>query len=259
MSLPTSPPKTASSSIKRGDVGWGVYALQTYLARFGYAATADGVYGLDPYRQTYDAVCAFQKVNNLVVDGIVGPATQRKLILGVTNKAEFGTVGLPIGLLRGILESESGFKLDEVNWDIPNGVDCGATQRRVYGPPYALDALKAAFGPRAIDRAATELRDRKAAFMGDAWVNRNAERAARLAAFAHNWPHAGGADYYAQHGHVYNPTGECSWLPRNSAGQLYIKFPDGVLVKTRQDWAEFLAMGGRHGESRYCRYVTVWS
>lgn len=253
--LPAAPPRSSADRIVEKDQGWGVYALQTFLNRLGKAIEVDGVYG----PETRYAVETWQKVNNLMVDGIVGPATQKKLIKAVANKVTMSTVGLPIGLLVGILEAESGFKLDEVNWMVSGGVDCGATQRRVYGPPYNFDALKAAFGPKSLDRAATELRDRKAAFLDEPWVNRNSERAARLAAFAHNWPHAGGADYYAQHGHVQNPDGACTWLPRDRDGKLYVKFPNGVLVKTRQDWAEFLAMGGRHGESRYCRYVTVWT
>lgn len=259
MSLPSSPPASLKISFRRGDEGWGVYALQSY-ANYVVSTSSlilDGVFG----SKTDAFVRLFQKTNNLAVDGIAGPATQRKLILGAITKAEKST-GLPAGLARGLIETESGFKLAEVNWYTPpggtKGVDCGTTQRRVYGPPFSHQALKDAFGVRAITRAVEEVKSRINFFVVDPWVKGIRERAGRLAVFAHNWPYQGGADYYAIHGHVSNPNGSCSWLPRNSRGQLYVKFPDGALVVTRQDWAEFIAMGGKHGESRYCRYVTSW-
>lgn len=257
MSLPTSPPRSSAVSLKSGDVGWGVYALQSYLNFVVPSAklVEDGSFG----SITSGAVIAFQKSNALTADGVAGPNTQRILILNAAARVELQVPGLPHGLLRGVLETESGFKLDEVNWSVSGGVDCGATQRRVYGPPFSVAAMKNAFGWQSLRQAASELLYRRNAFLTGAWVAGDKERAGRLACFAHNWPSAGGADYYADHGHVYNPYGLCSWLPRNKLGQLYITFPDGTLVRTRQDWAEFLAMGGVHGEGKYARWVVSWS
>jgi peptidoglycan hydrolase-like protein with peptidoglycan-binding domain len=58
--------------LKRGDSGPAVIDLQKHLMNAGYAiGTPDGDFG----QRTYDAVVAFQKASNLVVDGKVGPKT----------------------------------------------------------------------------------------------------------------------------------------------------------------------------------------
>jgi hypothetical protein len=115
-----------------------------------------------------------------------------------------------------------------------------------------------AFHPASIKLAAAAVIERRSTFLNGSWVNGNMERAGRLAALAHNWPTEGGADYYANNGHVQNPTGICTWLPRDKAGNLVCRFPDGLLVQTRQDWADYYAMGGRHGEGQTTRFVTSW-
>ena len=258
MALPVSPPRSSADRLESGDTGWGVYALQSYL---NYVTPSlnlveDGHFDGPHTSYTTNAVILFQSKNGLLVDGIVGPATQRRLILVAAAKIEKSISNLPVGALRGVLETESGFKLDEVNWAVPGGVDCGSSQRRVY-TPFTQAALKLAFGWQGLRQSASELLARRNSFLGLPWVGSSRERAGRLALFAHNWPHVGGADYYAQHGHVSNPNGACAWLPRTKLGLLYLKFPDGALVKTRQDWAEFLAMGGIHGEGKYARYVSA--
>jgi hypothetical protein len=132
-------------------------------------------------------------------------------------------------------------------------------QYRVYGPPYIADKLREAFSTASIREAAEQFLERRNSFLaGGSWVANSYERAGKLAAFAHNWPSAGGADYYSDYGHVSNPSGACAWLPRDRDGQLYLRFADGQLVRTRQDWAEFYAVGGAHGPGATTRFVSAW-
>ena len=63
--------------LRLGSHGSAVKTLQQRLAALHYfdVATADGVFG----QNTYHAVIAFQKVQGLTRDGVVGPATWAKL------------------------------------------------------------------------------------------------------------------------------------------------------------------------------------
>jgi len=61
--------------VKRGDKSDLVKWIQIKLG-----VSADGVYGDDPYHETFDAVCAFQSSRWLEVDGIIGPNTWAALL-----------------------------------------------------------------------------------------------------------------------------------------------------------------------------------
>lgn len=58
-------------TLKKGDRGDEVKALQTLLNRLGYILDVDGAFG----SKTEEAVKDFQRQNGLTVDGIVGPKT----------------------------------------------------------------------------------------------------------------------------------------------------------------------------------------
>lgn len=64
--------------IKKGQQSEDVRKVQARLIELGYSC---GIYGADSIfgRETYNAVCAFQKNSGLSVDGIVGPDTWNKL------------------------------------------------------------------------------------------------------------------------------------------------------------------------------------
>jgi hypothetical protein len=242
------PPRVTPVVARRGDQGWLVYAVQ-----LGVGVTADGVFGV----QTEKAVQAYQAAHGLATDGVVGPATQGKIAIQAVHAGE-GAASEPSGLLKGLLLSESGLMIAAVNVAVPGGTDCGLAQYRCYGPPYDFSALLAAFNPATSAlRAARDLKNAKEKFHK---LNSSLSQEVlwKLAAFAHNWPTQGGADYYAIHGHVQDPTAACTWLPRK-AGKLFVTFPDGTLVRTRQDWAEFYAMGGPHGPGMTTRFVRTWS
>lgn len=87
----TNPNKSSSSTVpieqevpddqlilKRGQSGFGITEMQTMLIACGYScgyAGADGKFGTD----TQKALKAFQKDNNLKIDGVYGPNSRKKL------------------------------------------------------------------------------------------------------------------------------------------------------------------------------------
>lgn len=157
MMLPSSPPITTSWSqvvapIKPGEKNsWRVYALQMALLARGYAIIVDGDYDLGMNLER--AVRKFQERNGLTIDGIVGVATQRQLLRKVEDLVDEENPGAPNGLVFGLMMRESSGLLAPTNDFDPSpsdvGTDCGCLQWRVAGPPYNMDALKAAFDPKA--------------------------------------------------------------------------------------------------------------
>ena len=246
--LPAAPPSRSAYSIRRGDAGWAVYALQAALNEVAAAGLAeDGEFG----PATDKALRAFQRAHDLARDGVAGPATQGKLVTLACALMDRASVSVPRGLLRGFALGEGANLLAAVNAAVPGGVDCGPMQLRCYGPPYRQGALWQAFSPlMALRKASGDFISRRNSFLKRAWVAGSHERAGRVAVLGHNWP--SGADYYADHGHAPSPDAPAPWVP---AG---VRFPDGTPVTTRQDWAEFYAVGGKHGEGRITQFVTDW-
>ena len=77
----------ASGTLRRGDRGSAVVALQKALVAIGYdPGTADGVFGAN----TEAAVLDFQRSNNLQPDGVVGKETARTLNAGLSRRASAG-------------------------------------------------------------------------------------------------------------------------------------------------------------------------
>ena len=244
MTLPSSPNIATLPLLTRGDQGWPVYGLQTGLDYVGFDLTFDGVFGSD----TYNAVQKFQRGNYLTDDGVAGVLTQARLISLLDTRTHNRHDKLPVGLLRGIAETESGNNLSAVNWKIPGGVDCGVVQVRCFGKPYDMSELRSAYNPAvSLERAAVTFQGRVISFRSLPYAKKHSlEFAQRCAALAWNWPYA--AEQYAMRGGLPNPNKEAEW----AAG---IKFLDGTAVKTWKDWCEFYALGGKHGEGKVTRYV----
>jgi lipoprotein-anchoring transpeptidase ErfK/SrfK len=94
------PPKR---NLTQGMKGADVTALQQRLAALKYyPGPADGTFGSD----TLEAVWAFQEVNGLPVDGVVGPATKKALVHPRTYQAKYpGQAGtrVEVNLGMGVL------------------------------------------------------------------------------------------------------------------------------------------------------------
>src|SRR5262245_22859554 len=143
MALPSSPNRTIPNSLRRGDSGWPVFALQSGIDTLGYDCDADGAFG----PKTDDKVRQFQKNQKLVVDGIAGNATQKRIVILIDAKTHDRHKDLPTGILRGFSESEGGNNLGAVNWQIAGGVDCGVVQIRCYGPAFKVSEMTVAYDP----------------------------------------------------------------------------------------------------------------
>lgn len=256
MSLPDTPPTSSAYVIKKGDDGWPVYALQSALNSIRLAVNGgwskleeDGAFG----EGTDDAVTVFQKGYGLMADGIAGPATQRQVIKLLDDMTHKQLPEIPTGLMRGFAEGEGGNLLAAVNWSVSGGVDCGPMQYRVYGPPYDLTRLKAAFDPYAsFIKAGKEFLARAERFYTESGVRTRKDReeySKRLAVLAHNWPY--GAERLADGYALSNR--EAEWVPNGT------KFPDGEPVNTYAEWAQYYAMGRGAWKGLIPRYVTDWS
>lgn len=92
-------------TLRKGDSGNEVTMLQYLLSHYGYAVTADGVFG----NKTTDAVVKFQNDKGLTADGIVGAKTWAKLIEGVTLKK--GSSGDAVRGLQTLLNKKFGKSL----------------------------------------------------------------------------------------------------------------------------------------------------
>jgi peptidoglycan hydrolase-like protein with peptidoglycan-binding domain len=248
MSLPATPNKTIPSSLKQGDKGWPVFALQTGLDSLDYDLSHDGDFGA----LTDKAVKRFQRDQDLIVDGIAGPASQSRMVTLIDANTHDRHERIPTGLLRGFCDAEGGNNLAAVNWNISGGVDCGIVQIRVFGPPYDPDNLAAAYNPAvAMERTAVTFQGRLSSYREMRFAKTQPiEYAQRCAALSWNWPW--GAETLAKLGVFPNPSKIATWAEVNGKR---IKFPDGSPVMTYKDWAEFYAMGGRHGEGRVTRFV----
>lgn len=82
------PQKSAAGMLRLGSKGAGVREVQRLLGRAGYAVKVDGDFG----PSTRDAVVAFQAVNDIEEDGVVGPVTHGLLLDFKEDRAEDLTV-----------------------------------------------------------------------------------------------------------------------------------------------------------------------
>jgi peptidoglycan hydrolase-like protein with peptidoglycan-binding domain len=92
-------------AFKKGMQGWEVAALQIALNSHSSRDVAvDGVFG--PLLEAL--VVQEQKNHHLIVDGVLGVATQRAILTVEAHAAEKAH-SLPVGLLVGLTEGESGY------------------------------------------------------------------------------------------------------------------------------------------------------
>lgn len=233
----------------------GVYALQLSLSQINPdlgVNFADGYFG----ERTEQAVKSYQSRRNLTADGIAGPATQKRVIVGWKNTAE-NTVAVKEGLLDGFCESEGGWLLAPVNWTVAGGVDVGAVQNRVYdlsgtdswpltgGIPSEWLLATVVFDPnkvaaaldskaRILDLGKDLLSRRTAYYKGTnssgaviyPYTKGNDRRSWEMAALYHNWPYA--ANLIARGGQLSDK--EAPWIPQSLKDQG---------INTYADWADY--------------------
>ena len=120
----TSPPGVAAHSaataaasqpvLRLGSRGSAVTALQQRLAALHYfdVGTADGVFG----QNTYHAVIAFQKVQGLTRDGVVGLATWAKLAKPYVPAARYrlATASLEVNLAKQVIYYVRGGTIERI-------------------------------------------------------------------------------------------------------------------------------------------------
>jgi peptidoglycan hydrolase-like protein with peptidoglycan-binding domain len=229
----------------------GVWSLQESLRTLNPnlgSDFADGYFG----EQTEKAVTNYQRNRGLGADGIAGPATQKRIVVGWKNKAE-KTVLVKEGLLDGFCENEGGWLLAPVNWNVKGGVDVGAVQNRVYDlsatqswtlsggiptpellgrvlfdPNKVKDALTTEF---AIYNLAADLKGRHDAFYNlntstYPYTKGNHKRSWQMAALYHNWPAA--AVTLAKGNSL--PDKDAPWVPQSLRDKG---------INTYKEWADF--------------------
>lgn len=229
----------------------GVWALQQALYEINPdlgVAFPDGYFG----ERTETAVKNYQSRRGLVADGIAGPATQKRLIVGWKNQVE-KTSGVVEGLLDGFLELEGGWLLAPVNWSVAGGVDVGAVQNRVYdlsgttswplvgGIPTQQLINEVVFDPNrvayALDARLTvgdlgeDLSNRRNSYFNDKnriypYTRGNNRRSWEMASLYHNWPYA--ADRLAR-GYLLSDK-EAPWVPQSLKDKG---------INTYAEWADY--------------------
>lgn len=169
--------------LKQGMEGWDVLALQLGLRSVvSKAIKANGSFG----GGTLNLVLAFQAAQKLDIDGVAGVDTQRELakelIWPVQRRFE-----TPPGLIRGLIEAESGYRFGNYTGSYRNGTrDVGLTQENIAISDVNL--LSALNGAQAIQRLGKSLRDRKNYAIGkSSYVDTNAEAWKYGAILYHNW------------------------------------------------------------------------
>ncbi len=210
---------TGARPYRRGDNAWPVAALQLNLNSFGNSLVMDGDYG----PATERVARAFQGHRGLKVDGVIGPASQERICIDLASGAA-RDYELPVGLMRGLIENESGFMLAAYT-DHPSdrGFDLGALQDAYSGPasqPEYRDSLNVRVQAHA---TATKLSGRFTTYRARGASYRAAWEAAAL---YHNWPVA--ADSRAKGDpppHADEPAG---WVEAASGGRLH----------TPREWAD---------------------
>lgn len=190
------PSKTFRYALKRGMIGHEVAALQIMLndlVETKYSPLVeDGVYGA----VTEAAVKLYQIASGLKdVDGIAGTLTQRTIALQACARVE-ANVRLPKGLLKGLMEGESGFILGCVSWSRNSygyGVDAGTIQDRVWtevdgnAVTPTLARWRESFGLLSIQKAAEKIR---AKYLEYRKITSSDQYAWECAILYHNWPAA---------------------------------------------------------------------
>lgn len=236
-------------SLKKGVNGMAVFALQRAANRLGLSGAdgkplkEDGSFG----DNTEYAAIQLQKKLGVTPDGKFGPVSQATLARYLCDRREVieSNAGryIPNDYLISLVDYESSGYLGCVNWNVPGGVDCGITQRRVYEADYENDALvQACFDPISqIGQSAVEFNTVYKTLVNSPGINGKTELAVRSTALKHNYPAA--VDRISKYGLV-GLTGSSYYMsPAAWVKAVGIKFPDGTPIQTPYQWCQRYALG----------------
>lgn len=217
---------------RQGDDSWAVVPLQAALNRFGNQLALDGAFG----PMTGGVVRAFQKHRGLVADAIAGARTQERLCISLST-APARDEGLPVGLLRGLVENESSYMLAAFTpHPSGDGFDLGVYQDAYEGAGTQDAYLHSLDVQGMAEQTAREIRGRHDRYRGGGAGERLAWECAAL---GHNWPVA--ADRMAKgRDPAPNADSPAAWVEVASGGRLH----------TPREWANAYV-------ARATRYV-VW-
>lgn len=240
-----------------------VWSVQRILNRVAKTdLVEDGLFG----RQTEIQVTRYQRNRGISADGVVGPATQKRMIKGWLSQVH----GLPLNLLDGQAAAESGNLVTAVNWSKPPGCDCFALQNRLLPKQGTLvfdsqALLDVADLKVQIDKSATIIRNKFLEYYPLpgiqnpkvlSYIDTPAERAWRCAMLHHNYQI--GANNYARFSdHVSSYwTSEQGWVT-----EAEFEFEDGSPVRTPFDWCQNYALGSpQHNDlGNVCIFVEDWA
>lgn len=222
--------------LRSGMSGWDVEAAEIALngAYFSANLVEDGIFG--PKMEA--AVKKLQGNLGVREDGIIGPQTMLALCLREAHKVEIGH--LPTGLLRGIIEGESGGQWDCISPLYPNGTrDFGPLQTNLPDRGPEIPRKEAFNVGRKCAAVRAEVAEQHALYVGKPGAPDEKE-AWRLAILHYNWPAAADAIAY---GH------DTSWLDREQAW-IIAQGVDGV--RTGWEWATFYV-------NSKSAYITTWA
>jgi hypothetical protein len=199
-------------------------------------------------------VRAFQDLSKIDTDGRAGPQTQTQLAQRLIRNMDSG---LPGGLMLSVVDYESSGYVAAVNWQTVGGVDCGMTQRRVLGPPFADTSVRNAFDSLyQLSLLRSFVIDRHTRYMPKPAVHTH-EFAWRLAVYGHNRP--SDADHFADV--PYDKLTPYWTEPKQWVMDMGRLFVDGSPVRSIWDWACRYALGNKaHNEpGQAVKLVSDWS
>lgn len=238
-------------AFKVGMTGWDVGVLQLNLKQLGREVAVDGNFG----PLTKQAVVDYQAAHHLDPDGIAGLLTQRSIALVSSNdgQAKYRTPG---GLLRGLMEGESGFALAAVTPLYANGSrDIGAYQENLsHAKLVEEDVVAASFNvSKAAENAASRLRSHKDSFRKQSGADTDA-KAWQFAVLNHNWqaaaPHFAAGDIDTWEYEAEDRNGVLQKYRMNDPADWIIAI--GVSgVRTGYEWATFYIAGKTHYVREY--------
>ena len=222
-----------------GMEGADVWALQINLAAARNGLAPDGYFG----PATQQSVRDYQKASGLDVDGVAGIITQRSLCLGLSQSAS-SKYRLPDGLLKGLMENESGFAVAAYAAHPGSaGFDLGPYQHSFTSQSAAQADYAHAYSAKAMaEDAGANMRQVKDTYRRAPHVTSD-KYAWQLAVLSHNWPAA--AENLARIGSIFRDASQ------DTVRQEWIVSASGGGMSTARQWvAHYIEKG--------CLYITTW-